>query len=173
MNNIVLINIIRFIIFFLFQVLILKRASIGWQGIFYINILLYPLFILLLPFRTPNALLVLLGFVLGMAVDIGYGTPGVHTSALLFTAYLRPFVINLLEPREGYNVNQSPNLHDMNLPWFMRYAGILLAIHIFIYFSVDAFSPVFWQQILLKTLQTFIITFSIVLLTMLLTNPKN
>jgi len=172
MNNIVLTNIIRFVVLFLIQALILKRASIGWEGYIYFNLILYPLFIMLLPLRTPKALLVLLGFAMGLAVDIGYSTLGVHASAMVATAYIRSFVINRLEPREGYTINQSPNVSQMGFLWFAKYAGILLFIHLLIYFSVDAFSPVYWQQILQKTIQTFIFSYVILIITVVSFNPK-
>jgi hypothetical protein len=173
MNNLVVINIIRFIFFFLIQILLFKRLSSGWEGWIYVNVLIYPLFLFLLPLSTPKPLMVFLGFVIGLAVDVGYGTYGVNAGASVFTAYLRSYVLNWTEPREGYAVNASPNINQLGGAWFFRYAGILMLVHTFIYFCIDAFSPVFILDILAKTIYTFIFSMLGVLIVMFLFNPKN
>jgi hypothetical protein len=173
MNNIVVINGLRFLVFTLIQLLVLKRASSGWEGFFYLNVLLYPLFILLLPLRTPKALIVFLGFLLGLSIDIGYGSIGVHAGTCVATAYLRSYVLKWTEPREGYNVNHSPNFHHLGAPWFLRYSAILMFFHIFIYFWIDAFSHIYFLDIVLKTAYTFVFSMFIIFVFMFLFNPKN
>ena len=172
MSNIIVINILRFIAFFLVQLLILKRLSYGWEGFMYVNVLLYPLFILLLPFRTPKPLVVFLGFLIGFFVDLGYGTLGVHSGAMVATAYFRSFVINWLEPREGYNIGSSPNKEDMGGGWFIRYTAILMFTHIFIYFCIDAFTPVYIVGIVGKTFWTFLFSMLLLLVVVYTLNPK-
>jgi hypothetical protein len=41
-------------------------------------------------------------FLLGITVDMFVDTPGVHTSASVFMAFVRPFVLRILAPRDGY-----------------------------------------------------------------------
>lgn len=170
-SSIVLISAVRLIILLLFQVFILKSISLGWQGNVYLHIMIYPLFIFLLPIRTPRAVVMLLAFALGLAVDTFYDSPGLHASAAVFAAFVRPIVLKLLEPREGYNVNHSPTKARLGFSWFWRYAAIMLLLHLGFYFSVLEFSPVFIADILLKTVFSFIASFAFILMVVFVFNP--
>ena len=173
MSSITITNGFRFIGLLLLQALILKRISIGWEGYLYINILLYPLFILLLPFKTPAPLVIFLGFILGLAVDLFYSSPGIHASALVFTSFLRGIVLDQMEPRGGYNLTFSPTKERMGFNWFMRYSSILMLLHLFFYFSVEVFTFVYIFSILLKTFFSFIFSMLFVIIVMFLFNPKD
>ena len=172
MNSAVGIHIFRFAMLLLLQGLILKRISAGWMGYVYFDVLLYPLFIILLPLRTPRPLVMISAFLLGLGVDLFYGTIGLHAAASVLTAYLRAFILSQLEPREGYNVNLSPTKAQLGAPWFFRYASIMLGIHLLAYFSIDAFSPVFFTDIVAKTLYSFIFSMFFISIIVLIFNPK-
>ena len=92
MNKAITNSTIRFFLLWVIQVFILKQVIWGWDGIVYLQVFLYPLFILLLPFNTPRSLTVFLGFVLGLAIDWLYESPGLHAGALVFTAYMRAVI---------------------------------------------------------------------------------
>ena len=127
---------IMLVVLVLLQVLLLN--NIQFSG--YINPYMYVLFTLLLPFETPRYLLLLLGFFLGLLVDIFSNTPGFHASATTFLAFLRPYTISLISPRDTIEVNTPPRLKFMGIGWFLRYTLILvLAHHLFLFF-VEAFT---------------------------------
>lgn len=172
MNRAVIAHIIRFIGILLVQGLVLKRFTVGWEDFPYVQILLYPIFIMLLPLRTPRPLVILTAFAMGMLVDLFYYTPGVHASASLFTAFIRPVILYRLEPRGGYTAAHAPNKEKMGWPWFLRYASFLLAFHLFFYFSVESFTFVYIVTILLKTIFSFIGSMVFMLIFMQLFNPK-
>lgn len=156
MGNIISINVIRFIFIFLLQILMLKPLSYGWiTNYFYLNILLYPLIIIMLPMRTPQIAILFMGFGLGILIDMFYDSPGVHTSATVATAFLRIWVLGKLEPREGYQLNIGPTRQRFGFPWFFQYASILMVFHLFIYFMVETFALFYLPRIFLKTLYTF------------------
>jgi hypothetical protein len=172
MNRVVWANGIRFILLLLIQTLILRRVTFDWGSMGYLHILIYPLFILLLPIKTPRALVLLLAFLMGTGVDMFYNSLGVHASALVFMAYLRPFVMKVLEPYGGYNVEDSPTIRNFGIGWFFTYAAILLFIHIFFYFCVEAFSFVFIFEIMLNTIFSFAISTIIIFIIQLILRPK-
>lgn len=173
MSSTLITNGFRFVVLLLLQVLILKRISVGWEGYLYINVLLYPLFILLLPFRTPHILVIVLSFLLGLGVDIFYSTPGIHASAAVFTGFIRGIVLNQMEPRGGYNVNYSPTKERMGAGWFFRYAAILMLGHLFFYFSVEVFTYVYIVDILLKTFYSFLFSMLFIIIVMFIFNPQD
>lgn len=171
-SNIYIRNGLRFFGLLLLQVLVLKSLSPGWENFNYIQVLLYPLFILLLPLRVPHFVAVLLGFVMGLGIDLFYDSLGVHASAGTFTGFVRHYVLMLLQPRDGYNVNLSPTKANMGFQWFLLYASILLFVHLLWLFSVEAFTLYYWGEILLKTFSTYIVSMGLLLVYQFLFNPK-
>jgi len=151
MNNIVITNIVRFLVLGLVQVFILRNV-VATGGVFWENfqIIIYPVFIMLLPFRTPKVAVLALAFVMGFIIDSFYNSFGIHASACVFMAYLRFFALNWLEPKGGYNDDYSPTKQRLGLGWFMGYSAILLFGYLLWYFSVKPlplfFGKTFWPR---------------------------
>lgn len=124
-----------FLVLVLVQVLVLN--NIQFSG--YVNPFLYVLFILLLPFQTPTYLLIVLGFLLGLSVDIFSNTPGIHSSATVFMAFLRPQVINLISGRDSEK-GIYPRVSQLGLVWFLKYTFMLVVCHHVFLFFIEAFS---------------------------------
>jgi hypothetical protein len=154
------------------QVLIFKRIALGWASFNYINIFIYPVFILLLPAELPIALVVGLSFLLGLSIDAAYDSPGIHAGASVFSAYLRYYVLGILEPKGGYPLNSGPTQFKLGVTWFLRYAAVFMLIHLFIYFSIEAFTFVYIIEILIRTFFSFIFSMLFVTMYQFLLDPK-
>ncbi|MFI5163774.1 MAG: rod shape-determining protein MreD [Bacteroidia bacterium] len=128
-------NILRFLFLVLFQVLILNNIELNG----YLNPFLYVLFILMLPFQTPGWAVLVLAFVLGISVDMFSDTGGLHAAASVLMAFLRQPILKLISPRDGYDVVQKPTIQQFGLGWFFSYAGILVFLHHFVLFYMEAF----------------------------------
>ena len=129
----VLRQLLRFGLYAGLQVLLVGQLSLfglGWC-------FLYLGFVLFLPLRTPVALQLLLGFGLGLAMDISYDTGGLHAAAAVLLAYLRPWVLRLLTPRDGYDAQDTVNVHQMGWQWFLVYLLILVSLHHAAYFFLE------------------------------------
>jgi hypothetical protein len=163
----------RFVLITLLQGLILHRINIGGPHFNYIHLSIYPLFIMLMPVQTGRMLLIVLGFVLGISIDIFYDSPGLHASASIFTAFIRPYVLSAIEPRGGYKINAVPNRAQFGLNWFARYVSILLALHLFWYFAIEVFQISQIFQILLKTISSFIASIVFISLYVVIFNPQS
>jgi len=124
-----------FILLVLFQGLILNNIEFGG----YIVPFLYVTFILALPFETPNWVVLLLGFVLGIAIDSFSSTLGMHTSATVVLAFCRAYLLKLVMPRGGYEFNSKPTVQDMGITWYLLYAIILVLIHHLFLFYIESF----------------------------------
>ncbi|WP_246343661.1 hypothetical protein [Adhaeribacter radiodurans] len=98
---------------------------------------IYLAFLLFLPIQMPPVLLLLLGFVTGFTLDLFYDTGGIHAAATVLLAYLRPYILLLLTPRDGYDQNDSVNLHIMGWRWFLVYSFILIFFHHLIFFFLE------------------------------------
>jgi rod shape-determining protein MreD len=91
---------------------------------------LYFLFILWLPFETGRRTLMVLGFLLGISIDSFLKTPGAHAAACVLIAYIRPFLVNLLIPQEGAEMNyDEPSMKSMGFAPYFTYVVILTIMH--------------------------------------------
>ncbi|MEP7269480.1 MAG: hypothetical protein ABI844_17825 [Saprospiraceae bacterium] len=172
MNSAILKHILRFVFLFLFQVLVLKQVHLYLGSFNYISMIIMPLWIILLPVNLPRWLLVILGFATGIAVDWFYDSPGVHASAGTFLAFIRPFILDYMEPKGGYNRIPIPSKFHLGLNWFVTYASISLLAYLLFYFSMEVFTPVHTLTILLKTIFSFILSILLVLLYMFIFDPE-
>lgn len=128
-------NIIRFIVLVLVQVLIIKNIELGR----FINPFIYILFIIILPFETPKWLLLLSAFILGISIDAFYDTAGMHAAATVFMAFIRPSILKLFSPRDGYEFGIQPTVQYLGIIWFISYAGILVFMHHLVLFYIEIF----------------------------------
>lgn len=135
MTNTIIRNIIRFFVLVLVQVLIIKNIELGR----FINPFVYVLFILMLPFETPKWLLLVASFLLGITIDMFYDTSGMHAAACVMMGYVRPGILKLFSPRDGYEFGTQPSIQYLGIPWFLSYSGILVVIHHLILFYIEIF----------------------------------
>ena len=150
MNKLV-INFLRFIGLLFLQVLVIDNIRLGY----YIHPHIYILFVLMLPFSISNWQLLISGFLMGFAVDLFNGTPGLNAAATVFASFVRPMVINGMMRRNDINENDEPSLDSMGVSRFIVYSFILLVVHNFVLFMLEAFSfkligVVFLQTLLIK-----------------------
>jgi len=161
MNRTLLPNIFRFIILVLLQGLILFNVNLfGGNSIPYF----YIFFILMLPLRSAPILVLVLSFIMGLAIDSFYNTPGMHASASVIIGFLRYYLIRTLAPRDSYDLLDRPTIYSMGLGWYLRYALILVVIHhswLFILDSLGAFN--LWS-IIKKTVLSSLFTFVLLII---------
>lgn len=171
MNNVILTNTIRLIGLVLLQVLVLQRISLGGELSNFFHVIIYPLFIILLPLRIPHALLVILGFIAGISVDFFYDSLGIHASAAVFIAFIRPLILKLLAPTKGYDMNFSPTKARFGAAWFLPYAAAMMVLYLFFYFSVEVFTYYYIGQIMLRTICSFFISMVFIIVIQFLFDP--
>jgi len=120
-------NIIRLVIFIAVQVYVLNKIPHLHR---FITPYLYYLFILWLPFSIPRMGLLLTGFVAGLSLDYFMQTPGLHAAACVLVAYVRPFVISVLTPKDttGFTYRE-PSPRAMGWTPYLVYALVLSLLH--------------------------------------------
>ena len=164
-------HVFRFVFLTLAQVMVFKRINLGGADFNYVSIIVYPLAIMLLPIQLPTVVVMIFGLAQGMMLDAFYDSPGVHTSACVFIAYMRFFVLGILEPTGGYNAIISPTKRALGFGWFLTYTLVMLFIHLLWYFSVEAFSFVYIKDILLRTASSFVVSVLFVVLYQFIFDP--
>ncbi|MBR5604588.1 MAG: rod shape-determining protein MreD [Bacteroidales bacterium] len=169
MNNRLILNILRFVGLLLLQVLVINNIRLGY----YIHPYIYVLFIFLLPFNIKNWQLLILGFLTGMTVDLFNGTPGLNAAATVFTAFIRPYVINGLTRRKDINNNDEPSLNSMGFSLFIIYSILLLTAHNFVLFFLEAFSFKLLGTVILQTMISVPSSLMLIFIILLLFKKSN
>jgi hypothetical protein len=120
-------NVIRFILLIMVQVYVLNTIPHLHQ---FITPYVYYLFLLWLPFSISRIGLLITGFITGMALDFFTMTPGLHAAACVLVAYARPFVINILTPKETSEFNyREPSPKSLGWTPYFVYIFVLTLLH--------------------------------------------
>lgn len=125
--NDVLKNIIRFTLFMGLQVYVLDKVPALHR---FIIPIIYFLFILWLPFSVSRFWLLIIGFMTGLSYDYFKNTPGLHAAACVLIAYFRPFIVNILIPKDTSEFNYSePSAKAMGWAPYAVYVFALSLLH--------------------------------------------
>jgi hypothetical protein len=74
--------------------------------------------------------IMLVSFIFGLTLDYFTQTPGLHAASCTLIAYLRPFVVNILIPQEGAELNyKSPSPVSMGWAPYAIYVLVLTLVH--------------------------------------------
>ena len=116
---------------------VLFMDAIQFSG--FVNPYFYVIFVLLLPLYVPRYLQLLLGFILGISIDVFSNTPGIHASATVFMAFLRPYFINSTNV-DDQDRGKIPSVMNMGASWFMKYSAVLILLHHIFLFYIEMFT---------------------------------
>lgn len=120
-------NTLRLIVFLMVQIYILNQIPFLHK---FIVPYLYFLFILWLPFSISRMGLLVIGFFTGLLLDYFTAKPGLHAAACVLIAYLRPFIINLLIPKDTEEINyREPSPRALGWVPYTVYVFVLTLLH--------------------------------------------
>lgn len=152
----------RFLFLTAFQVLILNNIQLFG----YLNPYLYILFVLVLPPNINRSLLLLLAFLSGWTIDIFENSGGIHASASVFIAFIRPTLLRYIVPRVGSELDRI-SLWGMGGGRFFTYIGTSVLLHHLWLFSLEAFALREVFSILSRTFISVPITMLMIYITQL------
>lgn len=163
-------NTIRFILFFLIQIVILNEIPPLHQ---YITPYLYFQFLFWLPFGTSRIATTLIGFMLGYSIDMFTNTPGLHAAASGLIGYIRPTILNLLLAQEASEeVNKEPSIGTMGWGPYAFYVFTLTFIHHFYLVLLEWLQFGNFTYFIGKVLATSVISILLILLVELIMNRR-
>ena len=151
-------NLIHFAVLVLLQVLVFNRIEISE----FLSPMIIVGFIIALPFNTPKWALLIFSFFIGLSVDMFMNTPGVLSFTAVLIAYLRPVFLQIIRPRDGYSIGDTPRVTDLGWTWFFQYSLVLtllfhLSYFIILGFSQDNFLIMLWKTIISSAFALFFI----------------
>jgi rod shape-determining protein MreD len=127
---------LRFLLLILLQVLLLNH--INFSG--FINPMLYTLALIMVPFEVSIVLGMIIGFVTGIAVDYFMNTAGMHASACVLVMYIRPRLLKIFGPRDGYEPEAQPSIKTMGNIEFLYFSFVMVLAHHIALFMLEAFT---------------------------------
>lgn len=120
-------NIFRLAMFVLVQVYVLNKIPHLHR---FVIPYLYFLFVLWLPFSMSRLGLLLTAFGAGLLLDYFTNTPGLHAAACVLIAYVRPFLIPLLIPKDTAEFNhREPSPRAMGWAPYSLYILLMTLLH--------------------------------------------
>lgn len=151
---------VNFIIFVLLQVFIFENFILYNTAFcfFYIG------FILFLSFETDHLVYLFIALALGLTIDIFNDSLGVHASACVAIAFLRPYWLSIVTPRGGYESITTPNVKVLGFQWFLSYAFPLIFMHHLLLFFVEAGNFYYFFNKLWKIFSSSLLTFIILVI---------
>jgi len=147
-------NIVKFIVLLFIQVILLKNLDLGF-GNWWLTPFIFILFVLELPVRINQSLLLLIAFGLGLFLDVFYDTLGLHASASLFAAFIRIYILKTVVPKEGFDPYGSPGIQTLGFIKYTFYISIVLFSYHLWFFILEAFS---FSSLLLRLSQSLLST---------------
>lgn len=166
MNSALFANIARFIILLFMQIAIFNKMD--FLG--YINPYPYILFILLYPVNGNKYGLLFSSFLLGIIMDMFSNSGGVHATAAISLAAMRPTFFKF-----SFGVSyeyQTIKINDKITPERFSFIAISVVSHHFVLFLLEAFRMIYFIQVLLRTLFSTVFTIIICILLIYLFKPS-
>lgn len=153
-------NILRILILILAQGLIFGQLPFG----FGIHPMIYPLAIILLPFDTRPVWLLVIAFFIGLSVDFFMNTFGLHASAAVIVAFIRPSIFRRFAPRDDYDLLKEPTASEWGYLWSIKVSASIIVIHHLWFFTLEYFKFSAWKEIITSTVLSSIISLIIFIL---------
>lgn len=154
---------LMFIAFVLAQVVVLGHIHLFGCA----TPLLYVWMVILFPRNYPKSGILLWSFLLGIAVDTFFNTPGVAAASLTLIAIVQPYFFELFVPRDSVD-NLEPSVATIGLMKYSTYVSVLVVLYCVVFYLLEMFSmadPLQWAACVagsaLVTL-AFIFTFEMV-----------
>lgn len=161
-------NIVRFIVLLMVQILVVNQIELTG----YVNPYIYILFIMMLPINMNEHLVLLLSMIMGLSVDIFSNTVGMHTSACLLIGFLRPYLLNIIAPREGIEVILRLNVKGLGFNKFLLYAALMVFVHHTWLYILEAFTFLHIFDLLLRIILSAFASLLLILLSQLFLNNR-
>ena len=165
MNSTLLINIFRFVILLLLQVVLFNNIEL----FSFVSPYPYVLFILIYPLNTNRAVLITVSFILGVILDAFNNSGGVHAAACVSLAYFREHFLK-------FSFGISYEYHMMRITEkisteLITYLSISIIFHHLILFALEIFNPLFTLEILLRTISSSILSLLFIIIIIFLIKP--
>ena len=148
---------LRFLILAVLQIFVLN----GMNFLGYATPFVYIYFLIKLPVNLSKNLVILLGFALGIIIDVFCNTPGINAGAAVLIGFLRPYLIHAFVTLE-VSENRDPSGRLFGMMPFLRYTAVMILIHHIFLLLLESFSLFKWDVLLLRIACCSVFTFVLI-----------
>ncbi len=161
--RLILLNIVRFIFLVLLQVFVINQINLGFLAP-YISLVVYVSFLLTFPIRASKYVTLLVALFLGLTIDMFLNTNGIHASACVLLAFLRPFLLSRLQTDSPMDEIEELTVFTEDIQKYTLYIFILIFCFFLWLFLLEEFSFSKIPLIILKTILSTIFSTLLIIL---------
>jgi len=154
MNNTIR-HIVHFIGLLLAQVLVIDQVTFGTLNPF-IGPIILGTSILILPVSWRGPKLLIAAFIIGLILDAFHNTLGINASAMLVTAFLRPYILRIIAPREGFETFFTPNVTTLPFGQYILYSSLIFLSFHLTYFAFESLNYQATLSVFIKAISSTI-----------------
>lgn len=156
-----------------FNFILLFIALVLAQAVIFNHLVLFgcavPIVFLFMLVRLPMSIaptaMIVIGFFLGLSVDIFSDTLGMNSLACTILAFMRRPIFHFLAPHEDDIMTIQPSPISMGLPSFVKYLLTMTGVYCFMVFAIESFG--FFHPLILllrmatSTIYTFLLLYAL------------
>jgi rod shape-determining protein MreD len=166
MNSTVILNISRFVLLLLAQVLLFNQLDLFG----FVNPFPYILFIILYPVNGNKTALLVSSFFLGLIMDMFWNSGGVHAASCLILAYIRPSIFKF---SFGLSYEyQTVKLNESLSPERFSFILISVIVHHLVLFILEIFKITFLWEIIVRSILSTLFTILTCIIIIYLIKPS-
>ncbi|MCF0190454.1 MAG: rod shape-determining protein MreD [Marinilabiliaceae bacterium] len=143
-------NIIRLLLLFIILVLLQVVIFNNLDFLGFINPYPYILLVMSMPFGVSTSFLMIIGFGIGLTIDMFSNTPGMHAGSCVLLAYLRPWILKLIALHDDYKTGNLPSSASYGGMWYLKYTILCVSIHHVVLFCFEQIDTILWWPTLLR-----------------------
>lgn len=110
----------------------------------------YVYALIILPHGTARWIYVVLGFCIGIVIDILSNTVGAAAAALTLVGLVTPLLLRTFTPDDKLEEEFTPSIKTMQWGVFLKLAVVVTLIHTLVFFLLETFSLFDALEILIK-----------------------
>lgn len=110
----------------------------------------YVYALIILPHGTARWIYVVLGFCIGIVIDILSNTVGAAAAALTLVGLVTPLLLRTFTPDDKLEKEFTPSIKTMQWGGFLKLAVVVTLIHTLVFFLLETFSLFDALEILIK-----------------------
>jgi hypothetical protein len=87
-----------------------------------------------------------------------------HTSATVLAGFVRPYVLRIISPKDGYELGLDPSMMIYGFRWFFAYTFIMILVHHTALFYLEVFRLADFFRTMLRVILSSLFSIAFILL---------
>lgn len=142
----------------IFLCVILQTLLFNHLPLFGGVVLVYLIALIKMPVEINRNVQILVGFIIGLIIDIFCNTIGLHALTAVTIMWIRMPILHLYVNADDVKTG-TPSASLIGMQPYIRYALTMLALHCFLLYFIESFTLFNFVFTLLKTFMSIVMTF--------------